>query len=103
MDYKLFVTELANQDLDNIAEYIAVQLANPGAAAEFLNEVEKCYENLKQMPMMYEKCRDKRLANEGYRRAVIKNYILLYKIQEEEQAIIIFRFFYGSRNYEKLI
>lgn len=99
----MFVTELANQDLDSITEYIAVQLANPSAAAGFLNEVEKCYQNLKRMPMMYEKCRDKRLKHEGYRRAVIKNYILVYKIQEDEQTVIIFRFFYGSRNYEKLI
>jgi len=34
--YKLIVTELAHQDLDNIVSYIAVQLANPAAASNFL-------------------------------------------------------------------
>lgn len=103
MDYKLEVTELAHQDLDSIVSYIAVQLVNPQAAANFLDEVEKCYDNLKKMPEMYAKCRDSRLEKEGYRKAVIKNYILIYKIQENTRTVVILRFFYGVRDYEKLI
>ncbi|MBP2638541.1 MAG: hypothetical protein H6Q72_4448, partial [Firmicutes bacterium] len=30
---------------------------------------------------------------EGYRKAVIKNYVLLYKINEASQTISIMRFF----------
>jgi len=41
--YRLVVSELAHRDLDNIVSYIAIQLANPIAAANFLDEVEKCY------------------------------------------------------------
>jgi plasmid stabilization system protein ParE len=41
--YKLVVTELAHQDLDNIVSYIAIQLANPVAASDFLDKVDKCY------------------------------------------------------------
>ena len=40
--YKLFVTELAHQDLDNIVSYIAGQLANTKAAGDFLDEVAAC-------------------------------------------------------------
>jgi toxin ParE1/3/4 len=40
--YKLVVTELAHQDLDNIVSYIAIQLANPTAASDFLYGVGKC-------------------------------------------------------------
>jgi hypothetical protein len=39
--YKLVVTELAHQDLDNIVSYIAIQLANPAAASDFLDKVDK--------------------------------------------------------------
>jgi toxin ParE1/3/4 len=67
--YKLLVTELAHQDLDNIVSYIAVQLANPKAAEDFLDEVTTCYGFLKNNhPMMYERCQDKRLGKEGYRK-----------------------------------
>jgi plasmid stabilization system protein ParE len=40
--YKLIVTELAHQDLDKIVSYIAVELVNPIAATNFLDEVDKC-------------------------------------------------------------
>ncbi len=101
--YKLIVSELAHQDLDNIVSYIAVQLANPKAAGDFLDEVNACYGFLKSNPMMYEKCQDKRLTKEGYRKAVIKNYILVYKINEATKTVNIMRYFYGAQDYTKLI
>jgi len=101
--YKLIISEFAHQDLDSIVSYIAVQLANPMAASGFLDEVEKCYDYLKGNPMMYEKCQDKRLVKDGYRRAMIKNYLLVYKINEDLQTVGILRFFYSAQDYVKLI
>ncbi len=101
--YKLIVSELAHQDLDNIISYIAIQLANPTAASDFLDEVDKCYGYLKGNPMMYAKCQDKRLEKEGYRKALIKNYVLVYKINETSKTVSILRFFYSAQDYVKLI
>jgi len=74
--YRLVISELAHEDLDNIVSYIAVQLDNPMAAANFLDEVEKCYGFLESNPLMYERCHDARLDKEGYRKATINNYVL---------------------------
>ena len=101
--YKLYVSELAHQDLDKIVSYIAVQLANPMAAGEFLNEVDKCYGFLKDNPWMYAKCQDKLLEKKDYRKVVIKNYILVFKINEKSRTVNILRFFYGGQEYVKLI
>jgi len=101
--YKLIVTELAHQDLNNIVSYIAVQLANPAAASNFLDEVDKCYGYLKRNPMMYSKCYDSRLGKEGYRKTVAKNYIIVYKVDEDAKKVSILRFFYGAQDYAKLI
>ena len=101
--YKLVITELAHQDLDSIVSYIAVQLSNPKAAGDFLDEVTVCYGFLKSNPMMYERCQDRRLGEEGYRKALIKNYVLVYKINEESKIVSIMRFFYGAQDYTKLI
>lgn len=101
--YKLAVSEFAHENLDNIISYIAVQLANSIAATNFLNEVEKCYGYLKSNPFMYERCYDIRLEKEGYRKVTIKNYVLVYKIDEAAKAVIIHRFFYGAQDYVKLI
>jgi plasmid stabilization system protein ParE len=82
---------------------IAVQLANPSAAANFLDELEKCYSYLKTNPLMYEQCSDVRLQREGYRKAFIKNYVLVYKADSAINEVIIYRFFYGAQDYAKLL
>lgn len=37
--YKLIITELADNDLDGIINYISVDLSNTAAATDFLKEV----------------------------------------------------------------
>jgi len=41
---------------------------------------------------MYERCHDACLEKEGYRKATIKNYVLVYKVDETAKAVIIYRF-----------
>ena len=101
--YRLVVSELAHIDLDNIVAYIAVELINPEAAAILLDKVEKCYHYLTSNPFMYERCHDVHLKKEGYRKAVINNYVLVYKVDEAVKTIIIYRFFYGAQDYVRLI
>jgi plasmid stabilization system protein ParE len=101
--YRLVIAELAHEDLDSIVSYIAVQLVNPMAAAKFLDEVEKCYGYLKSNPLMYERCHDARLEKEGYHKATINNYVLVYKVDDAAKTIVIYRFFYGAENYIQLI
>lgn len=103
MNCKLIVSELANGDLDEIIGYIVNDLKSPGAAVALLDEIEKCYENLKTNPLMYEKCIDGRLKKEGYRKAVVKNYLLIYRFIEEKNTVQVARFFYSGRNYADLI
>lgn len=82
MAYKLVETALAQADLDAILSYLALSLENPAAATAFANEVEKCYAALEQLPYLYEQCRDPRLSSKGYRKAVIKHYLLIYRVDE---------------------
>lgn len=103
MAYKLKVTELAERDLENIYDYISNRLANPTAASAFLNGVADCYAKLAEMPMMFERCHDAQLKERGCRRCVIKNYLMVYRVAEDEQCVYILRFFYGAQDYEKLI
>lgn len=103
MAYKVEHTELAEQDLDNILDYIAHALENPSAAASFADEVQSCYAHLEQMPQMYELCRNPHLRRLGYRKAIIKNYIMIYRISESNKTVYVLRYFYGRRDYEKLL
>ncbi|MBS3970275.1 MAG: type II toxin-antitoxin system RelE/ParE family toxin [Clostridia bacterium] len=103
MEYKLIVSKEAHNDIDDIVNYIALKLANPTAAASFLDDVEKSYYEVINKPRMYSLCQDVRLSREGYRRIVIKNYLILYRIDDDAKAIHIVRIIYSGRNYSELI
>lgn len=36
-------------------------------------------------------------------KAGIRNYIMIYKVNESKKEVIILRFFHGRQDYEKLI
>lgn len=48
---------------------------------------------------MYEYCNDVRLKQWGYRKAIIKNYILVYRVDDKNKIVYILRIFYGRQNY----
>ena len=73
--YRLFLSRAAEEDFENIVSYMTKELANPIAAEHFLDAVNDCYTNLKNMPKMYEESRDPYLRSSGYRKAVIGKYI----------------------------
>lgn len=103
MDYKIESTSSADQDLSSIISYIAKDLDNATAAAHFLDQVDACYAHLEKMPFMYELCQDVRLKSLGYRKALINSYVMIYRVDEGTKTVYILRFFYGRRDYEKLI
>ena len=101
--FDLKVTELADQDLDEILHYIAIELAAPQAASTFADAVEACYDRIKSNPLSFEISKDPRLVKEGFRRAIIKNYIMLYKVVHENSEVVVYRFFYCRRDYANFV
>lgn len=103
MGYKLIVSKDAHRDVDEIAGYIVQELKSPQAAAGFLDDVEKSYRSLAENPCLFALCQDMRLQREGYRKAVIKNYLVLYRIDEDKKTVYVVRVVYGPRNYPDLL
>ena len=97
--YKLVVTKLAADDLDGIVRYITIKLANPAAATVFLDKVEKCYQTLQETPLIYAECLAPRLKRKSYRKVMIGNFLLIYRVDAEAGTVVILRFFYGRQNY----
>ena len=103
MQYKLIITGPAEQDLAEIAKYISKDLSSPKAAINFIDEVDNCYENISLNPLMYPLSENERLNKKGYRKALIKNYIMLYRVEEKEKTVNIMRFIYGGRDYFNIV
>lgn len=103
MAYKIIKTDAFQRDLDAAIGYLVLSLENKPAAATLLGEIEKTYDGLEQMPLMYEACQDPHLKERGYRKAVIRNYIMVYTVDENTKTVSIMRFFHGRQDYAKLI
>lgn len=103
MIYKIVVSKEADKDIEDIVLYIASELHNPSAAKAFLDDIETSYHNIVEKPAMYSLCNDYRLHNSGYRKIVIKNYLILFRINEEDGTVIVVRVVYGGRNYSDLL
>ncbi|MDR1109237.1 MAG: type II toxin-antitoxin system RelE/ParE family toxin [Deltaproteobacteria bacterium] len=78
-------------------------MKNSQAAAGFLDDVEKSYRRLAANPRLYSLCNDARLELMGYRKISIKNYMMLYRIDEVNKTVYIVRIVYGGRNYSELL
>lgn len=98
------MTESADKDLEEIADYIAIKLSNPKSATELLDEFLEKKKLLVKSPLMYPLCSNLRLQEEGYHMFLFKNnFIALYLINEDNKIVTIMRIFYAKRDYEKLI
>ena len=58
---------------------------------------------LNSNPLVYAQSNDLRLAREGYRKAVIKKYLLMFKVDEDTKTVVVYRVFYGAMDYEKML
>jgi len=101
--FKLNVSDRAESDFEKIIAYYAEELEMPQAATSFSDKVYKCYEQLQSNPFLYAECFDPRLKKDGFRRAIVKDYVLLFKIFEQQNSVIVYRFFHGSQNYVNLL
>lgn len=103
MAYKPIVSKEVHIDIDDIVNYIAVELSNPDTATSFLDDVDRSYHKVIDNPHMYSFCNDVRLKIDGYRKIVIKNYLILYRIDDEKKFVIVVRIIYAGRNYTELL
>ena len=103
MAYKLLITKEANNDINEIIGYIVNILKNPIAAGNLLDDIEKSYTVISDNPSAFSLCNDSRLRNDGYRKIIVKNYIVFYKVNEEQKTVYIMRVIYGRRDYSKIV
>ena len=89
MGYKILLTESAEKDLDKIVGYIVEKLCNPTAAVELLSAIDAAYARLEETPFLYAQCQHKLLSRCSYRKAFIRGYLLIYRVDEEQRTVYI--------------
>ena len=78
--YKIEITELAEKDLENVADYIAFELSNFVAAKNTVKGIRKQINSLVNFPERNELDEDEFLAEIGVRTDYYRNYKIYYII-----------------------
>ena len=101
--YQLEFLPIARQDLIEIVQYITVKLKNPDVADRLAEQIIEAAEDLTDFPYRNPVFSPIRPLSHEYRTASVGNYLLFYRVVEEEQRILISRILYNRRNLESLL
>ena len=97
--YSVKLLDRALEDLDNIYTYIAKSLLAPETALKLVNEIERQILSLKEMP---QRCSVRRVgvyANKGYRQLFVKNFTVIFRIDEQKKQVLIVTIRYSGSNF----
>ena len=97
--YEVRLMNQALQDLDEIYGYIARNLQEPGVAAELLDALESEILSLESLPYRCSERRTGSFANSGYRQLMVKNYIVIYRIDEAHKQVLIVTVRYARSSF----
>lgn len=86
--YKIQITKLAEEDLENAGDYIAYDLQNPCVAENIVKGIRKQINSLVNFPERNELDEDEILAGLGVRKDYYKNYKIYYVISEDTIYIV---------------
>lgn len=104
-NYSIEITEPAEADLHQIANYIAKELLEPELAMKVLNTIEKAVLSLEEMPFRhpYVLVNDHRLCQLGIRQVIVDNDIIFYVISEKKKLVTVIRILYRRRDWINLL
>ncbi len=101
--YDINITESAQKDLDNIYFHFAENLSENETAVNIINEMKEKIFSLESMPARYALVNDFSSAKTGYRHINVKNYIILYLVDEKKKAVTVARIVHGKMDYAKYL
>ena len=96
------LTKRAESDLDGIVSYMAVELANPQAASDFVDKLKDNIDEARAFPESGSLVDNEFLQVENLRKKLIGNYIMYYLPDMREKIIYILRIVYGKQNITEM-
>ena len=86
--YQIRITELAEEDLENLGDYIAYELKNPSAAENTVSGIRTKINSLVSFPEKNELDEDELLAGLGVRKDYYRYYKIYYVIEGDTIYIV---------------
>ena len=98
-NYKIAVSEPAENDLRDIVRYVSAQLSAPMTALKMIDTIEEAIAGLSDIPKKYPLVSDDRLKAMGYRKLLVKNYIVFFSVDDKSNIVDVERILYARRDW----
>ena len=95
--YKVQITDKALVDMEEIYNYIAIQLQAPENAIGQYNRIAKAIEELKMFPEKVRLMESEQERAMGVRQLAVENYSFFYVIENE--SVIVMRVLYSAESF----
>ena len=102
-DFRYEFTDSASRDLDDILNYIAVNLKNPEAAKDFFDGIKAEIRNICSFPGSAEEVENEFIILQGVRRVTVGSYNLYYYPNESKRTVTVLRIIYGKRDLNYIL
>ena len=99
--YNLEYQPIAQQNMINIVAYISEVLCNPIAANRLAEEFIDTAEKIRDFPYSMPVYHPVRPLKYEYRKLIVKNYIMFYRVDEAKRMITVARVIYAKSDYRK--
>lgn len=97
--YKVKISPRALEDLNHIYEYIVKEIKAPQTALALVELIESEILRLDEMPYRGAERKIGIYANRGYRQLFVKNYTIVYRIEEASKTVIIITVRYSPSEF----
>ncbi len=98
--YDVLILDNAWKDIDKIAD-LYLNLSGPKSAKRITDKILDTVESLKMFPYGYPLLRDEELREQGYRMAVVKHYLVIYRIFDN--TVYVYHVADGRTDYPQLM
>ena len=101
MKCKVIFLQAALDDIEQIVAYIAQD--NVNAALRLHDRIIETASKLSDFPMSGRLVPDEKIGNHGFRMIGLGNYIIFYKVYDNDSKVVVLRVLHGARDYPSLL
>lgn len=96
--YSVILYPRAFRDIDDIYAYIALEKMSPENAKGQTDRIWDAIKSLEQLPESHQDRLVGPFAGKGYKQLIVDNYIVIFKIDKEQNRVYIVTVQYQGRN-----
>ena len=94
MNFEVHFSSAAQDDIDQIFDYISVALCSPIAAKNLMGKIQESVNTLSDFPEAFALCQNEPWILREVRSMSVDNYRLFYHVDHDKRIVVILRVFY---------